>query len=255
MDEGEKIPTELRKEAARLKNELDLDGVPNVDKFLDDEYAKAGVEDPKVILTTSRDPSTRLTQFLKEMRLVFPGAERVNRGNMDQDALVEACRAANITDLIILTETKGNPDGMIISHFPSGPTAYFNLSNTILRHDLPECSSMSEANPHLVFHEFTSKLGSRILSILKYLFPVPKVDSKRVISFVNRDDVISFRHHTYTKDRQANDIILHEVGPRFEMKPFKIKQGTIESKTADTEWVLRPYMNTAKKRKYLAAST
>ena len=36
------------------------------------------------------------------------------------------------------------------------------------------------------------------------------------------------------------------------MKPFRIKLGTVEMKTADTEWVLRPYMNTAKKRRLLS---
>jgi U3 small nucleolar ribonucleoprotein protein IMP4 len=32
---------------------------------MDDEYAKAGSYEPKVIITTSRDPSTRLQQFAK----------------------------------------------------------------------------------------------------------------------------------------------------------------------------------------------
>lgn len=32
---------------------------------VDDEYALAGVADPKVLITTSRDPSSRLTQFAK----------------------------------------------------------------------------------------------------------------------------------------------------------------------------------------------
>ena len=31
-------------------------------------------------MTTSRDPSTRLTQFAKEMKLVIPNAQRLNRG-------------------------------------------------------------------------------------------------------------------------------------------------------------------------------
>ena len=46
----------------------------------DDEYARAGEEDPRVFLTTSRNPSTRLVAFAKELKLVFPNAVRVNRG-------------------------------------------------------------------------------------------------------------------------------------------------------------------------------
>jgi U3 small nucleolar ribonucleoprotein protein IMP4 len=44
---------------------------------------------------------------------------------------------------------------------------------------------------------------------------------------------------------------MQEVGPRFELRLFQIKLGTIEQADADTEYVLRPYMNTAKKRRLL----
>lgn len=121
-----------------------------------------------------------------------------------------------------------------------------------MRHDIPKIGTMSEAYPHLIFHNFTSKLGQRTTSILKYLFPVPKEDSKRVITFANQDDYISFRHHTYKKG-DGNNIELAEVGPRFEMKLYEIKLGTLDIAAAcDSEWVLRPYMNTAKKRKHLS---
>lgn len=217
---------------------------------MDDEYAMAGVKDPKILVTTSRDPSSRLQQFAKEMRLILPNSQRINRGNHVISELVSACRSNEITDLIILHEHRGVPDGMIVSHFPYGPTAFFSLSNVILRHDIPEAheNKVSEAFPHLIFSGFTSRVGSRTRDILKFLFPVPKDDSRRAISFVNQSDYISFRHHVYKKNVEKNDFDLTEVGPRFEMRLFQIKQGTLDIQEADTEWVLRPYMNTAKKR-------
>ena len=36
-----------------------------VSSHIDDEYAWAGVEDPKIMITTSHDPSSRLKQFAK----------------------------------------------------------------------------------------------------------------------------------------------------------------------------------------------
>lgn len=42
-----------------------------------------------------------------------------------------------------------------------------------------------------------------------------------------------------------------QVGPRFEMRLYQISLGTADQRAAETEWVLRPYMNTAKKRKAL----
>ena len=34
---------------------------------MDDEYRWAGVEDPKIMITTSHDPSSRLKMFVKVM--------------------------------------------------------------------------------------------------------------------------------------------------------------------------------------------
>lgn len=53
-------------------------------------------------------------------------------------------------------------DGLIICHLPFGPTAYFSLSNTVMRHDIPDVGKMSEAFPHLIFNNFNTKLGERV---------------------------------------------------------------------------------------------
>ena len=46
---------------------------------------------------------------LQELRLIFPNAQRLNRGNFVMSQLVQACRANNITDLIIVHEHRGDP--------------------------------------------------------------------------------------------------------------------------------------------------
>lgn len=219
----------------------------------DDEYRWAGVEDPKVMITTSRDPSARLKKFAKELRLVIPNSQRLNRGNYEYKQLIEACRANQVSDFVIVHEHRGQPDGMIVCHLPFGPTAYFTISDMVMRHDIPDIGHMSEAYPHLIFHNFKSKLGERAMNVLKYLFPVPKEDSKRVITFANHDDYVSFRHHTYKKVENGKNIELSEVGPRFQLRLYEIKLGTLESESAaPTEWALRPYMNTSKKRRFLS---
>ena len=53
---------------------------------------------------------------------------------------------------------------------------------------------------------------------MKYLFPVPKDESKRVVTFFNWDDWILFRHHTYKKTDGGKNYELEEAGPRFSMK-------------------------------------
>lgn len=182
----------------------------------------------------------------------MPNSIRINRGGYVLKDLVKICQANNFTDLILLHETRGNPDGIIVSHLPHGPTAYFGLSNVVLRHDLKDkADPVSEAFPHLIFNGFQSNLGDRISDILKYLFPLPKVDSKRLITLNNQSDYLSFRHHIYKKDDHKT-VVLKELGPRFEMKPYQIILGTVDNASdAQKEWVLRPYMNSNKKKAYL----
>lgn len=46
---------------------------------------------------------------------------------------------------------------------------------------------------------------------------MPKEDAKRVMTFKNENDFISFRHHVFAKTGHK-DVQLAEVGPRFEAK-------------------------------------
>jgi len=115
---------------------------------------------------------------------------------------------------------------------------------------LKKKKTVSQIYPHLIFHNFTTKLGERCQIIIKSLFPVPKDESKRVITYANQNDFISFRHHLYEKVGHK-EIQLKEIGPRFEMKLYQIKLGTLEMEDADIEWTLRPYINSAKRAKLL----
>ncbi|GLT26078.1 hypothetical protein SLA2020_011650 [Shorea laevis] len=256
LEEGKPIPTELRNEEAALRQEIDLEDdnttVPRT--HIDDEYANATEQDPKILLTTSRDPSAPLIQFAKELKFVFPNVERMNRGNQVISEIIESCRAHDFMDVILVHVHRGVPDGLIISHLPFGPTAYFGLLNVVTRHDIKDkknIGTMPEAYPHLILNNFTTKLGERTANILKHLFPVPKLETKRVITFANQSDYISFRHHIYEKHGGPKSVVLKEIGPRFELRLYQIKLGTMDQSEAQIEWVIRPYMNTAKKRKFI----
>ena len=130
--------------------------------------SRAGEEDPKVLVTTSREPSSRLTAFAKELKLIFPNAQRINRGGQarapgpgcppppparlqpatptsppvrvvarahplayDRAAstgaclqvvgdLVDSCRSSGYTDIVIVHEHRGEPDGLVVCHLPFG---------------------------------------------------------------------------------------------------------------------------------------
>lgn len=116
--------------------------------------------------------------------------------------IIETCRAHDFTDVILVHEHRGVPDGIIISHLPFGPTAYFGLLNVVsgliltlyssksfllavkscrwcphltifmqvTRHDIKDKKSigtMPEAYPHLIFDKFSTKVIHNILFLMK----------------------------------------------------------------------------------------
>ena len=226
---------------------------------MDDEYAHlSGIVDPRPLVTTSRSPSTRLSAFAKEVRLLLPTAIRLNRGTTVLPNLVSSANAAGLTDLCLLHEHRGTPTAMTISHLPHGPTASFSLHNVLLRHDLPKSASgtVSESYPHLIFEGFTTPLGKRVMQILKHVFP-PREEAitnhkvgNRVVTFKNIEDSVEVRHHVFVRTGYQS-VELAEVGPRMTMRLFEIRGGTLENKDGDTEWHMNQYTRTSRKKDYL----
>ena len=223
---------------------------------IDDEYsATSGLADPRPLVTTSRSPSSRLSTFAKEVRLLLPTAIRLNRGTLVLPDLVSSANAAALTDMILLHEHRGTPTAITISHLPHGPTASFSLHNVVLRADIPNAArgTVSESYPHLIFEGFKTKLGERVVQILKHLFP-PRDAGKvgnRVVTFKNIDDSIEVRHHVFVKT-SYRDVELAEVGPRMTMRLFEVRGGTLEKESGgDVEWALTQYTRTSRKKDYL----
>ena len=240
MSKGQELPRDIQNDAFSLLKSTTYDDVENEKKEIDDEYSLIGVEDPKVAVTTSRDPSGPIKHFAREISQLIPNAQRVNRGATDLKSLVDYCRKHEMTDIIIVHGTHGDPDCIIVSHLPYGPTAYFSLANVVMRRQIEDAPPLSSAFPHLVFEDMTSKLGNRVKKILQALFPVPKPETRRLVSFVNKNDWISMRQHTFR--RTGGKIELTEIGPRMEMRIFRIMQGTLEMSEADTEFALRSFI-------------
>ena len=52
---------------------------------------------------------TESIAFLQEMNRLIPNSQRINRGNYNSRQIVEACRSNQVTDLILIQETRGVP--------------------------------------------------------------------------------------------------------------------------------------------------
>jgi U3 small nucleolar ribonucleoprotein protein IMP4 len=224
---------------------------------IDDEYALvSGLTEPRPLVTTSRSPSTRLSAFSKEIRLLLPTSIRLNRGGLILPNLLHSAKAAQLSDIILLHEHRGTPTALTVSHLPHGPTASFSLHNVMLRADIPNASrgTVSESYPHLIFEDFTTKLGLRVVQILKHLFPPrdgPHRVGNRVVTFKNVDDSIEVRHHVFVQTGYR-DVELAEVGPRMTMRCFEIRGGTLgKDSGGEKEWALGQYLRTSRKKNYL----
>lgn len=257
---GKKLDSSLTKDK-ELRRDYKYDE-PRADRTteeeldLDDEYSTlSGISDPRILVSTSRDPSTRLGTFAKEIRLLLPTAVRLNRGNLILDNLVQSCKSNGLSDIILLHEHRGKPTALTVSHLPHGPTASFSLHNVVLRADIPDAAkgTVSESYPHLIFEGFTTRLGQRVVKILKHLWPPRDGTAKlgsRVVTFKNVEDSIEVRHHVFVRTGYQS-VELAEVGPRMTMRLFEIRQGTLENKDGDKEWALTQYTRTSKKKDYL----
>lgn len=245
---------ELRKD---FKYDESLDAeTAQAQQDMDDEYSLlSGLADPRPLVTTSRSPSTRLSTFAKEIRLLLPTAIRLNRGNLILPNLLSSAKASALSDIILLHEHRGTPTAMTICHLPHGPTASFSLHNVVLRADIPNASrgTVSESYPHLIFEGFTTELGARVVKILKHIFPPrdgPQKVGNRVVTFKNVEDSIEVRHHVFVQTGYK-DVELAEVGPRMTMRCFEIKGGTLEKDAGgDFEWALTQYTRTGRKKDY-----
>ena len=65
IDNDKAVPTELRKEREAVAGDLALADKNTMvaRSHIDDEYEEAKYRNPKLLITTSRNPSQRLTSF------------------------------------------------------------------------------------------------------------------------------------------------------------------------------------------------
>lgn len=207
---------------------------------------------------TARDPSSRLRTFSKEVRLLVGGVAP-NRGNLVLSELEKAANASGFSDVVMLHEHRGTPTALTVSHLPYGPTASFSLHNVLLRKEVAavngtEMGTVNETYPHLVFEGFTTRLGQRVVKILKHLFP-PREGAKRavkdgrVVLFKNVEDAVEVRQHAFVRSGRES-VELREIGPRMTMRLFEVRGGTL-AEEGEKEWHLSQYTRTARKKDYL----
>ena len=80
---------------------------------------------PRILITTSRNPSRRTRTLIKDLSVVFPNASRVPRGTKNIYELAVAALEVSATLLLIISTRKGNP--WKISFYRVTEETYFQL--------------------------------------------------------------------------------------------------------------------------------
>lgn len=144
------------------------------------------------------------------------------------------------TDLLVINETRGKPDGLVVVHLPDGPTAHFRLSNVKITPELKRSHrDINAERPEVVLQQFTTRLGLTVGRMLGALFhQEPEFVGKRCVAFHNQRDYIFFRHYRYQFDDQGKRTRLRELGPRFTLKLRSLQKGTFDSKQGDYLWII-----------------
>lgn len=205
---------------------------------------------PKILITTSDRPTRRTNAFCKELKKVVPNAFIKYRRGLDLKNIIPQAVDKEFTDLLVINEDRGEPNGLVLCHLPDGPTAEFKVMNVKLTKEIKKVGEMTEHEPEVNLHNFSTRLGVTIGRMLSCLFPHrPNYKGRRVVTFHNQRDYIFFRQHRY-QFRNAEKVGLHELGPRFILKLRSLQKGTFDSKFGMYEWVHKRHEMDTSRRKF-----
>jgi len=225
--------------------------------IVNDEFSEyfAKSYEPKVLITCSDNPHSRTIAFIKELTRIIPNSEPKWRNNASVKKMVKDCISKGFTDIIIINEDNRNPNGLVVTHLPEGPTAHFKLSNVKVTKDLrKDWRQISAHRPEVILNNFTTRLGHGVARMLAALFHYePQFTGKRVVTFHNQRDYIFFRHHKYDF-KSTEKVRLKDLGPRFTLKLRSLQKGTFDSKFGDYEWIIsnrRHDMETSRRKFFL----
>nr|CAG4648076.1 EOG090X09U6 [Moina brachiata]SVE93134.1 EOG090X09U6 [Moina brachiata] len=208
-----------------------------------EDYFKKTYE-PKVLVTSSDNPHSKTNKFIRELTKIVPNSSCYWRKRSSVKGMVKRACEKGFTDVVVVNEDNRSPNGILVSHLPHGPTAYFKLSNLKLTKDMKHKNTITEFTAHrpeVILNNFTTRLGQTVSRMLASLFHYdPQFKGRRAVTFHNQRDYIFFRHHRY-EFKSEKKAALRELGPRFTLRLKWVQKGTFETIEGDYEWAALCY--------------
>jgi len=221
-----------------------------------DEFAEyfANKTTPKILITTSPNICKRAKEtipFINDLISVIPNMTYRERRNFTLKEIVQFCKDEGYTDVIVINEDRKQPNSLLLSHLPNGPTVLFKLTSIILQKHIHNHARATEHFPELILNNFNTRLGHTVGRMLAALLPQsPEFPGRRVMTFHNQRDFIFFRQHRYIFDSEKK-ARLQEIGPRFTLKLKYVQHGTFDSKFGEYEWLPKKELVTSRRRFFM----
>lgn len=276
-----------------LENTREVDETvvqPDDEEVLQDEEEDefqayfAGEKKPKLFITTRPRPSKELFHFVGDLMQMIPNAFFYPRRSFEVKEICRQAQEGGFTHVCILSEKSKVCNGLLVSHLPHGPTAFFKVTNVVPGARIAGHGQPTNHIPELILNNFYTRLGHRVGRFLGALFPHnPEFKGRQVVTFHNQRDFLFVRHHRYMFDerkppKDAGDkksglgkkkkgakaaasakpeagtvrARLQELGPRFTLKLRWLQEGTFDTQFGEYEWIhKRKEMDTTRRRFHL----
>merc|ERR1711976_566762 len=245
----------------RLVDDVEVKLEHESDEF--SEYFKGNVV-PRVLITTSEGARNRTWKLALELGSCIPNSFVLPRKRLAVKQIINQAKKRNFTSIIVINDDRGQPNGMLVSYLPEGPTAHFKLTNARLRCEMasknprgckgegPQKMKPSSHQPELFLKRFGTRLGHRIGRLFASLYPQnPEFRGRQVVTMYNQRDFIFFRMHRYQFKKEGKKVGLYELGPRFTLKLRSLQMGTFDSKKGDYEWIRKKTSDKVRRKFYL----
>ena len=210
----------------------------------DDEFASyfSNEKKPKIMISTRPKCSRKLYPFIGDLMQMIPNAFYYPRKQSTVTEMANDAIAKGFTHLVILAEKHKQCNGILVTHLPTGPTAFFRLSSFQEGSTIPGHGRPTSHIPELILNNFVTRLGRRTGRFLGSLFPhQPQFEGRQVVTFHNQRDFIFVRHHRYIyrKEKDKTRARLQELGPRFTLKLKWLQEGIFDGQFGEYEWLYR----------------
>ena len=197
--------------------------LPDDDEVLgdevDDEFANYYTSEkaPKIMITTRPKCSKKLFDFIGDLMQMVPNAFYYPRGKYQVMEMAQFAISKGFTHLFVLSEKDKVCNGLLVTHLPVGPTAFFKLSSFVPGAKIAGHGKPTSHIPEIILNNFSTRLGRRVGRFLGSFFPhQPQFEGRQVVTFHNQRDFIFVRHHRYIYSKSSDRVRakLQELGPR-----------------------------------------